>query len=211
MAGGAGRNARGFGRRAVTAERLDHASRLVELAWRDLPNAHKRLLENVGAAQWRVVDHPLGIFVDDLLSSAGFGPVPRGNRRELDRAAGVWIQQLRVVAIDAGHPALVDLDDSTYEAMIARIAWHEWGHALSVVRTTPDEVAAGSQLLELAPEGVREGIRRAGYRKREYTHEILAELYALLMSRRRRGHSGQPPWLQDELYRLLRRVSGWNE
>jgi hypothetical protein len=123
----------------------------------------------------------------------------------------VWIQQLRVVVIDAGHPALADLDDSTYEAMMARVAWHEWGHALSVVRTTSDEVADGSRLLDLAPEGVREVIRRSGYREREYTHEVVAELYALLMSRRRRGQTGQPLWLRDELYQLVRRVSGWNE
>jgi hypothetical protein len=183
----------------------------VQLAWRDLPSAHRQLLESVGAGQWRVVDQPLGVLVADLLSSAGFAPVARRDRLELDRAAGVWVQELWVVLIDAGHPALAELDDLTFEAMIARIAWHEWGHALSVVRTTSDEVTAGGRLLDLAPEGVREGIRRGGYREREYTHEVLAELYALLMSRRRRGQTGQPPWLHDELYELLRRVSGWNE
>jgi len=183
----------------------------VQLAWRDLPSAHRQLLESVGAGQRRVVDQPLGMLVDDLLSSAGFATVSHRDRLELDRAAGVWVQQLQVVVIDAGHPALAELDDLTFEAMIARIAWHEWGHALSVVRTTADEVSAGGRLLDLAPEGVREGIRRGGYRHREYTYEVLAELYALLMSRRRRGQTGQPPWLHNELYELLRRVSGWNE
>jgi hypothetical protein len=113
--------------------------------------------------------------------------------------------------IDAGHEALADLDDPTYEAMIARIAWHEWGHALSLARTEADEIAAGGRLLDLAPEGIRQIVRRSEYGRTEYTHELVAELYVLLMSRRRRGQRGQPPWLADELYRLVRRVSGWND
>jgi hypothetical protein len=199
------------GRRAISRDRLERALRLVQLAWRDLPKPHRLLLENVGAAQWRVVDQPLGRFVDDLLCSAGYAALQDRNRRELDQAAGVWVQQLGVVVIDAGHDALAGLDASSYESMIARVAWHEWGHALSVVRTSPDDIARGSRLLELAPEGIREFIRRSGYRNREYTHELVAEIYALLMGRRRRGQTGQPRWLSDELYELVRRASGWNE
>ncbi len=47
--------------------------------------------------------------------------------------------------------------------------------------------------MSLAPSGVEENIRRSGYRESEYTHELIAELYALLMSRRRRGQVGRPP------------------
>jgi len=46
------------------------------------------------------------------------------------------------VLVNAGHHALAELDDATYEAMLARIAWREWAHALSVVRATADDVAA---------------------------------------------------------------------
>ena len=67
------------------------------------------------------------------------------------------------------------------------------------------------RLLDLAPEGVRDGIRRAGYRRREYAHELIAEVYALLMARRRRGQVGKPPWLDDEIYEFVRRVCGWSE
>jgi hypothetical protein len=95
--------------------------------------------------------------------------------------------------------------------MLARIAWHEWAHALSVVRATSDDVAAGERLLALAPLGVANVIRRGGYRRSQYTHELVAETYALLMSRRRRGQRGQPARLADEIFDLVRRVSGWSD
>jgi len=165
----------------------------------------------VGAAQWQVVDQPLRRAVEDLLRSAGYERLSARHLGSLKDAAGVWLQDLRIVVIDAGHEALLDLDDSTYEAMVARIAWHEWGHALGLVRTAREDIASGSRLLDLAPVGIRQRIRRSGYSKNEYTHELVAELYVLLMSRRRRGERGQPHWLADELYRLVRRVSGWND
>jgi hypothetical protein len=147
----------------------------------------------------------------DLLRSAGYARLSHGAVRDLDAAAGVWIAELRLVVISAAHEPLVELDERTYEAMLARVAWHEWAHALSVVRATREDVAAGQRLLDLAPPGVRDFVRRGGYRRSEYTHELVAEIYALLMSRRRRGQTGQPPWLHDEIYDLVRRVSGWSE
>jgi hypothetical protein len=60
-------------------------------------------------------------------------------------------------------------------------------------------------------EGVAELIAGGGYRQRQYTHEVIAEIYALLMARRRRGETGKPPWLDDQIYELVRRVCGWNE
>jgi hypothetical protein len=168
-------------------------------------------VESIGASRWEFTTQRLGRRASDLLGSAGYRRLPAGAVAGLDRAAGAWISQLRVVLINAAHPALEGLDERTYEAMLARVAWHEWAHALAVARATGDDVAAGERLLELAPDGVREFIRRARYRRGEYTHELVAEIYALLMSRRRRGQTGQPAWLDDEIYELVRRVSGWNE
>jgi len=37
------------------------------------------------------------------------------------RSSGVWIQELRLVLVNAGHHALAELDDAMYEAMLARI------------------------------------------------------------------------------------------
>ena len=76
-------------------------------------------------------------------------------------------------------------------------------------RCTPEDVAAGSRLLAVAPLGVREGIRTAGYRAKDYTHEIVAETYALLMARRLRAGGEQPEWLDDQIYNLLTRVTEW--
>lgn len=157
------------------------------------------------------MDRPLAVYVDELLTSSGYVRLPPGRDSDLDLALGVWIEQLRVVLIDAGHPALAGLDDTSYEAMLVRTAWHEWGHALSLARATSTDIAAGERLLALAPLGVGEVIRGGGYRPREYTHEVIAEIYALLMARRRRGQTGQPAWLDDQIYELVRRVCGWHE
>jgi hypothetical protein len=132
-------------------------------------------------------------------------------RHKLDLALGLWLQELRIILIDIGHPKLVDLDQSTYEAFIMRTAWHEWGHALSVVRCSQEDVAAGRALLNLAPTGLRESIRQAGYRSSDYTHELVAETYALLLARRRRGAAGRPSWLDSEIYDLLKRVTDWSD
>jgi len=58
---------------------------------------------------------------------------------------------------------------------------------------------------------VGERIRRAGYRRNQFTHELVADIYALLMSRRRRGETGKPPWLDDRIYQLVSRISTWND
>jgi hypothetical protein len=115
------------------------------------------------------------------------------------------------VLINESHPKLDGLDANAREQFIAHLAWHEWAHALSVERCTDEEIAAGRELLELAPPGIHEVIRTAGYRSREYTHEVIAETYALLMARRLRGGLGRPPWLDDQIYSLLKRVTEWSD
>lgn len=198
-------------RRTLGGDELAQARRIVELAWRDLPAPHRQLLEAIGADQWSVVDCPLGEHVGDLTVSAGYNAPTRAERADLDRAMGVWHPTLRLVVIDAGHPGVAGLDTRSFAAMLAHVAWHEWGHALSMVRATADDVANGRRLLDLVPTGLARVVRDGGYRPREYTHELVAELHATLMGRRRRGQSGQPGWLDDGVYDLLRRVTGWNE
>jgi hypothetical protein len=39
----------------------------------------------------------------------------------------------------------------------------------------------------------------------------VAEVYALLTGRRRRGGTGRPEWLCEKIYELVRRVVGWNQ
>lgn len=130
-------------------------------------------------------------------------------RQRLNAALGVWISDLRLILIDAGHEKHVGLDERSYEAALVRVAWHEWGHALSIDRATSDDIDAGNRLLDLAPGGVAAIIRGAGYRSSELTNELVADIYGLLMARRRRGQVGQPPWLNDEIWDLMKRVADW--
>ncbi len=98
--------------------------------------------------------------------------------------------------------------DNEYRRVVTE---HEWGHALSLDRAAQDDIAAGERYLELLPEGFVKLVRGAGYGPREYTHEVVAEVYSMLMGRWRLGQTGQPPWLHAEVYELVRRVAGWNQ
>jgi len=182
----------------------------VDLAWLSLPPDHRSLLEEVGAARWRIVDEPLGSLADQMLISAGLRGLTPSKRAGLERALGTWIPELGTLLINAAHPTLIRLDSMAYETFVAHIAWHEWGHALSLARCSHEDVAAGGRLLEQAPVGIRKNIRSAGYRSKDYTHEIVAETYALMMARLVRGYRDKPIWLHDEIYNLLTRVTGWD-
>ncbi|NLT06674.1 MAG: hypothetical protein GXY03_10250 [Solirubrobacterales bacterium] len=103
----------------------------VELAWADLPRDHRALLESVGVTQHQVVAEPLGAAVDRLTISAGARRPTEAEWASLDVAVGVWVPSLKLVILNAEHPAVVGLDDDSYEALLARTAWHEWGHALT--------------------------------------------------------------------------------
>lgn len=198
-------------RKLLSVAQIERAQRVLHLSWLSLPAEHRSLLESVGASQSQAVDQPLGAAVDNFLRSAGHRGLPAATQRKLDFALGVWLQELRIILIDVGHPKIAKLDQATYEAFIARTAWHEWGHALSVVRCSQEDIAAGRKLLDLAPAGIRESIRQAGYRAGDYTHELVAETYALLLARRRREATGRPSWLDSKIYSLVKRVTGWSD
>jgi hypothetical protein len=207
----AGSTERSKQRKRLTVSELENTQRLLHLSWLSLPAAHRALLESIGASRSQGVDQPLGAAVDSFLRSAGHQGFSTTTRHKLDLALGVWLRELRIILIDVGHPKLASLDQATYEAFIMRTAWHEWGHALSVVRCSQEDVAAGRKLLDLAPAGLRESVRQAGYRSADYTHELVAETYALLLARRRRGATGRPPWLDGEIYNLVKRVTDWRD
>jgi hypothetical protein len=183
-------------RKLLSVSEIESAQRVLHLSW-------------IGASQSQGVDQPLGAAADSFLRSAGQQGLAEATRHKLNLALGVWLQELRIILLDVGHPKLAGLDQSTYEAFIMRTAWHEWGHALSVVRCSQEDVADGRRLLELAPTGLRESIRQAGYRSTDYTHELVAEAYALLLARHRRRATGRPSWLNSEIYKLVERATDW--
>jgi hypothetical protein len=182
-------------------------AQLVQLAWDVLPTGDRRLLEQIGASRWEIVAEPLGAAVDARLRSAGHnGHTPA--RIQADNAAlGMWIRELRLVLISETHEALVDTDQATREELLTWVAWHEWGHALSIEGPSAHDPAEGERLLALAPDGIRERIRRAHYPRREYIHELIAETYALLMRGKVEGRSGRPSWLPNEIYNLMAHVA----
>lgn len=179
------------------------------MAWADLPPEHRRLLEAIGADGWDVADRPLGTYADELLCSAGYPGLDSPARVGRDRARGLWIPELRVVLVNAVHSDYDGLDKPSHENALARVAWHEWGHALSLHGATRDDVAAGQELLDSLPGELADTIRLAGYLRREYTHEVVAEVYAWMMIRRRKDIIGRPSWVSDDVYELIRRVVGW--
>ncbi len=81
------------------------------------------------------------------------------------------------------------------------------GHALSMYRADAEDVARGEELLALAPVGIAKNIRSGGYRRREIVHELVANLFALLMARRKAGGTGKPDWLEEQLWNLVTRTT----
>jgi hypothetical protein len=187
------------------------AAGIVRQAWSALPAEHRLLLQEVGASQWTVVEEPLGSTIHKLLRSAGGTGLSGRAQLDADTAVAVWLPTVRIVVFNARHQTLAGLSDPAYAQALARTAWHEWGHALSVVRCTRDDVRAGRKLLELAPTAVDDVIRGAGYRPYEYTHELVANIYAALVERKQHNGFGRPQWLHQEIYALVVRVTGWKD
>jgi len=167
-------------------------------------------LKEIRADQWRICARPLGTYTDELLRSAGRGSLPKDEIARANEALALWVPDLRVMLINQNHPAFGGPSSPTLTYDLSRVAWHEWGHALSLDRAEDEDVAAGERYVSLLPEGLSKLVRQAGYRPREYTHEVVAEIYAMLMIRRQQGDIGRPPWLHLEIYELVRRVAGWN-
>lgn len=152
---------------------------------------------------------PVGEAVDRYLLSAGFGGLPSAEQARLANAYGVWISEIGVILIRGDHPDLRGLSPQAAEQFIARLVWHEAGHALSVARCGWQDRRRGRHLLDLCPKAIADDIRAANYGVPSYTHEVVAEVFALLMERRQRGQEGRPPWLDPEIYDLIRRLTGW--
>jgi hypothetical protein len=136
------------------AEALAFAERVLDLAWADLPPRHRELLEAIGAEGWDATGRPLGTYADELLRSAGYRGLDLPSRIGRDRARGLWIPELRVVLVNAVHPDYQGLDGPSCENALARVAWHEWGHALSLHGATREDLAAPSKIQRLSSEGI---------------------------------------------------------
>ena len=188
-----------------------NARDIVKRAWLELPAADRDLLKEIRADQWEICDRPLGTHADRMLRSAGCDSLSTDQVASRNEALALWVPDLLVVLINERHPAFDNVNEPTAVFNLSRIAWHEWGHALSFHRAEEEDIAAGERYVDLLPPGMARLVRQAGYRRREYTHEVVAEVYSMLMARRRLGQVGKPPWLHAEIYELVRRVAGWTQ
>jgi hypothetical protein len=149
------------------------AADIVRRAWQELPRGDRMLLEAIRADQWRLCGRALGTYADELLRSAGSKSLPAKEISRANDALALWIPDLRVVLINEAHSAFDGLDGPTLDYDLSRVAWHEWGHALSLDRAEHDDIAAGERYVGLLPAGLAKLVREAGYRPREYTHEVV--------------------------------------
>ncbi len=126
---------------------------LVRLAWEALPPAHRSLLTQVGASQWEIVKTGLGYAAEERLMSAGQKPPTKVRIVADNEALGMWVPGLRLVLINEMHSALLSADLATREALLTWVAWHEWGHALSVTNPFAARSGRGSETAGLGPGG----------------------------------------------------------
>lgn len=183
---------------------------LIRNARRRLPAGHRALLEQIGVQDAVVDEWPAG--VRELYETLGEA-APSVSR--LADAIAVWLPGRRVVAYNG--PLLVhalgdtELTPSTRQAAIDNIAWHEYGHAISVTRATPDMKREGPELVDLLPLGLRRAIDFPGsYRPREVFDEVIANVYALMIGRAvQLTDYGVPDFLHRDVYDAFRAVVPW--
>lgn len=136
---------------------------------------------------------------------------PAPTREQLDRAAAVWLQERRTVAFNASliDALVAGLEQATQRVLVHYVAWHEYGHALSLMRATAAQRADGHRLSGLLTAGLREAVSPADYRRSQVFDEIVATLYALMVDRIREHGYGPPEFLHPELFAAFQEVIPW--
>lgn len=178
----------------------------IRRARRGLPASHRGLLDQLNV-QEAAVDYWPQQVIDFYRTLKEEPPI----ESELENAAAVWLQERRTVAFNASliHAAIAGLDEGTQRVLIQSVAWHEYGHALSLMRSTPEHRAGGPRLLSLLTEGLREAIRPDDYRPSQIFDEIMATLYVLMIGRIREHGYGAPAFLNRELFAAFQEVIPW--
>lgn len=183
---------------------------LIRSARRRMPASHRALLEQIGVQDAVIDDWPSG--VQELYETLGETPPPI---RQLADAVAVWLSGRRVVAYNGpllthalGDP---ELTPSTRQATVDNIAWHEYGHALSVTRATDEMKGDGPRLVELLPVGLRQAIDFPGsYGRRQVFDEVIASVYALMLRRAvQLSDYGVPSFLHGDVYAAFEAVIPW--
>jgi len=137
---------------------------------------------------------------------------PAPSPDDLDGAAAAWLRERRTVVFNATALAQTadGLTPAARRSLIAGVAWHEYGHALSVVLAGPEQRERGVQLLELLSPPMREAINYPGrYRKSQVFDEVMATVYALMIGGVPINGYSRPEFLAPELHAAFREVFPW--
>lgn len=179
----------------------------VRRAREELPRSHRVLLDQFNVQETVVQDWPDG--VADLYRTLGERP-PAAD--QLKEAAAVWLQGHRTAAFNAPmlRATTAGLDDLSARHLIQYIAWHEYGHALSLTLATDELRAAGPTLLKLLPEPLQEAVSADGYYARiQIFDEIVATIYTLMINRIRTDGYGAPDFIHPQVFAAFQEVIPW--
>ena len=132
---------------------------------------------------------------------------------QLADAVAAWLPERRVVAYNGPlllH-ALDGLSAAARQTTVDNIAWHEYGHALSVTRASHELKRDGPRLVELLPPGLRNVIDFPGsYRPRQVFDEVIANVYALMIGRAIHDNDyGVPEFLHPDVFEAFATVVPW--
>ena len=178
----------------------------VRRAREELPRSHRVLLDQFSVQETVVQDWPEG--VADLYRTLGERPP---GAEQLTDAAAVWLQGHRTAAFNA--PALrattAGLDESSARYLIQSIAWHEYGHALSLTLATDELRASGPALLKLLTKPLQEAIGADSYARSQIFDEIVATIYALMIDRIRTDGYVAPNFIHPQVFAAFQEVIPW--
>jgi hypothetical protein len=191
----------------MVANDVEQLLREIRAARLELPEAHRELLDQIGVQETAVEDWPDGVI--DLYRTLN-EPTPAPST--ITGAAAVWLHERRTVAFNttALRDAVHGLTTASRRHIVSAVAWHEYGHALSVHRATDEHRRHGLELLALVPDAIREAIDYPNrYRASQVFDEIIAGLYALLVGDVRSSGYVQPNYLHDDVYAAFQEVVPW--
>lgn len=185
----------------------DSVLAIVRNARAALPSSHRALLDQLGVQEKAVDDWPGEV---QALYRTILEVPPREG--DLANAVAVWLDRLRVVAFNAPllQQATIGLSRQARAAAIAAVAWHEYGHALSITRSTREQRQDGVRLLNLLPPGMAQSIDYpGGYRRAAVFDEVIATVYVALIDSVRTAGYGCPDYLHEDVFRAFKEVVPW--
>jgi len=173
-----------------------------------LPSAHRALLEHIGVQETVIGGWPSSV-LDLYRTLLEAPPVPSA----VAGALAVWLPERRLVAFngDLLDHLIQGLDQSSQQATVHWVAWHEYGHAISATQASSSQKLVGPDLLDLLPPGMRSAIDYPGaYTRTQVFDEVMANIYALMIGRVVQDTDyGKPDFLHPDLFDAFTSAVHW--